>query len=152
MIEMKQINDKVFIDTNILIYAYSLDEKEKRDVVRAIIENSQTNVVISTQVVNEFINVMRKKMAVSLMDLQIAVDELSQLGFVSLIDMGTISQALSISKLFKYAYFDSLIIASALENSCKILYSEDMQHGQVLEKKLTILNPYLSCDPKKPSC
>jgi len=95
---------------------------------------------------------MRKKMAVSLMDLQIAVDELSQLGFVSLIDMGTISQALSISKLFKYAYFDSLIIASALENSCKILYSEDMQHGQVLEKKLTILNPYLSCDPKKPSC
>ena len=149
---MKQINDKVFIDTNILIYAYSLDEKEKRDVVKAIIENSQTNVVISTQVVNEFINVMRKKMAVSLMDLQIAVDELSQLGFVSLIDMGTISQALSISKLFKYAYFDSLIIASALENSCKILYSEDMQHGQVLEKKLTILNPYLSCDPKKPSC
>ena len=139
---MKQINDKVFIDTNILIYAYSSDEKEKRDVVRDIIENSRINVVISTQVVNEFINVMRKKMTVSRMDLQIAVDELSQFGFVSLIDMGTISRALSISKLFKYAYFDSLIIASALENSCKILYSEDMQHGQVLEKKLTILNPF----------
>ena len=139
---MKQTSDKVFIDTNILIYAYSSDEKEKRDVVRDIIENSRINVVISTQVVNEFINVMRKKMTVSRMDLQIAVDELSQFGFVSLIDMGTISRALSISKLFKYAYFDSLIIASALENSCKILYSEDMQHGQVLEKKLTILNPF----------
>ena len=42
------------------------------------------------------------------------------------------------------AYWDSIIVASALENRCSILYTEDMQHGQVVDQRLTIVNPFLN--------
>jgi predicted nucleic acid-binding protein len=44
----------------------------------------------------------------------------------------------------KYSIWDSLIIASALENGCKILYSEDMHHNHLIEKKLRIINPFIA--------
>ena len=43
---------------------------------------------------------------------------------------------------YKYSYYDSLIIATALESKCKILYSEDMHHGQIIENSLKIINPF----------
>jgi len=43
---------------------------------------------------------------------------------------------------YKYQYYDSLIIATAIENGCSILYSEDMQHNQNIENKLVIVNPF----------
>ena len=51
--------------------------------------------------------------------------------------------AIRIAKEYRFAWYDSLIIASALENSCSILVSEDLQHGQVIEKSLTIINPFI---------
>ena len=44
--------------------------------------------------------------------------------------------------LYAFSYWDSLVISSALESGCSILYSEDMQNGQVINKKLTIKNPF----------
>ncbi len=103
---------------------------------------SQAEKIISTQVINEFINVMRKKRAVPIATLQGVVRELGSLCTVSLVTMETIECALGISQSHKYSYFDSLIIASAIENSCTILYSEDMHHKHVVADGLTILNPF----------
>ncbi|SDN51183.1 PIN domain-containing protein [Desulfonauticus submarinus] len=47
-----------------------------------------------------------------------------------------------IKEKYKFSYWDSLIVASALENNCSILYTEDMQDGQIIEKKLEIVNPF----------
>jgi len=47
-----------------------------------------------------------------------------------------------IKDIYKFQFYDCLIIATALENNCTILYSEDMQHNQLIEDKLTILNPF----------
>ena len=44
---------------------------------------------------------------------------------------------------YKYSYYDSLIIASALENDCAILYTEDLHHSQVIDEKLAIINPFI---------
>ncbi len=50
--------------------------------------------------------------------------------------------AIDIREKYKFQYYDSLIIATALENKCTILYSEDMQHGQIIERQLKIINPF----------
>lgn len=133
---------KVFIDTNVLIYAYSSDEIEKKSAVQKLFENEQ-KIIISTQVINEFINVMRKKRAVPIEILQEAVRELTSIFTISLVTIETINQALQISQKYKYSYFDSLIIASAVENSCSELYSEDMHHKHMVSNALVILNPFV---------
>ncbi len=60
----------------------------------------------------------------------------------SSVEESTIKKALQIKKDSKYSYWDSLIIASALENNCSILYTEDMQDGQVVDGNLSIINPF----------
>lgn len=131
----------VFIDTNVLIYAYSSDEVEKNAAVTKLIAEQQ-KIVISTQVINEFINVMRKKRAVPIENLQRVIGELASIFTISLVTIETINHALAISQNFKYSYFDSLIIASAIQNSCSVLYSEDMHHKHMVSKELVILNPF----------
>jgi predicted nucleic acid-binding protein len=49
---------------------------------------------------------------------------------------------LTVMERYRFSFYDSLIIATALEASCTTLYSEDMQHGQLIENKLLIINPF----------
>ena len=60
----------------------------------------------------------------------------------AVITKSDIRLAMDIKKRYRLSYWDSLIIASALENNCSILYSEDMQHSQVIEDNLKIINPF----------
>jgi len=132
--------NKVFIDTNILIYAYSATELDKRKISLTILESY--NIVISVQVVNEFIWIMNKKFNINYTELGILVDRFWNKFKVSLINKFSIEEALEIAQNYKYSYWDSLIIASALENECSILFTEDMHDGQLIEGILKIKNPY----------
>jgi predicted nucleic acid-binding protein len=58
------------------------------------------------------------------------------------VNTGTIKKAIEIKIKYKFSFWDSLIVASALENRCNILYTEDLQHGQVIETTLKIVNPF----------
>lgn len=136
------MSDKFFLDTNTLIYAYSSDEPSKKDAIHNII-NLDCEILLSTQVINEFINVMHKKRKVPLHELIITINELAENFTIAHISMRTIQQALHISQKYHYSYFDSLILSSALESDCSKLYSEDMHHLQLIENKLTIVNPFL---------
>lgn len=132
--------DKVFIDTNVLIYGYSEDEPDKRQ--RAIDCVRSGEAWISTQVLNETINVLKRKFSLSYSQIRDAVQELSE-GFpIVLVSVNTIEMALNLAERYQYSYFDSLILASALEAGCQILYSEDLQHGQRIENQLMIINPF----------
>ncbi len=51
-------------------------------------------------------------------------------------------RALRIANVYRLAWYDSLIVASTLENECSLLISEDLRHKQVIEKTLTIINPF----------
>ena len=134
------MKDKTFIDTNVFIYAYSKTEPEKKNIALEILKSY--DVIISTQVINEFIWVMNKKFSVQIEKLMDLSNKLFQKFKVVLIYETTIKKALDVTVDHKYSYWDSLIVASALENNCSILYTEDLQHGQVIEEKLKIINPF----------
>ena len=133
---------KVFIDTNVLIYIYSIDEPDKRNIAISLF-NENNDTVLSIQVINELVNVLSKKFLLSGNDINIKISEIIHNCEIADISLELINNALIFKDRYKYSYFDCLIIASALENDCDILYSEDMQHNQIIENKLKIINPFL---------
>lgn len=132
------MKDNAFIDTNVFIYLYSTDEPEKRAKCLQIFENYLC--VTSIQVVNEISNVMLKKFKIKSEQIMSVVQEIEQNCPVNLINLSTVQKALEIQNNYGYSYYDSLIIAAALENDCTILLTEDMQTGQKIEETLTLLN------------
>ena len=136
------MSDKIFLDTNILIYSYSITELEKKEIVLSILESG--SLIISVQVINEFIWVMNRKFNIALDILHKIVNKLWEKFHVTGTERSTVNTALKLAAQYRYSYWDSLIVASALESGCNILYTEDMQHGQVIENTLTIKNPFIT--------
>lgn len=129
MTEIKQIPGKAFVDSNIIIYLYSQDEPQKKYSVENLF-TTFNELVISTQVLNECIHVMHKKKKIKLEVVAQVVKELLESFVVSTITSSTIQEALFIANKYHYSYYDSLIVASSLENHCTILFTEDMHHSQ----------------------
>jgi predicted nucleic acid-binding protein len=131
----------VLVDTNILIYSYSTTEIEKRKASLGIL--SGLGVVLNTQVINEFIWVMQRKYSIDLKYLHQVVKNLFVSYTIGIIDRDVIDKALVITGKYGYSYWDSLILSYAIVHECSIVYTEDMQHGQIIEKKIKIINPFL---------
>ena len=140
MIDKKKIKDKIFIDTNILLYAYST-EKNKQEIAQNII-NTNNNIYISKQVINETINILIKKFKLNIKDIINVVKELEKEFIILDFDIQTQLNALKLKQNYNLQFYDALIVSTALKNSCTILYSEDMQDKLVIEKKLKIINPF----------
>lgn len=136
---MKQMRDRVFIDTNVLLYLYD-SNSEKKSIAKEILKSNHH---ISTQVLNEFSNISIKKLRLSHDDLSENVKKIIEKTTVFVFSENTILFAIDIREKYKFQYYDSLIIATALENKCTILYSEDMQHEQIIENQLKIINPFI---------
>jgi predicted nucleic acid-binding protein len=137
---MSLTNDRVFVDSNILIYSYSDIFIDKRDKARQVI-NSFESAYISTQVVNEFVSAFSKKMKAEWQDIIESLNEITDNFLVYSSTPDTVKHACAIALKYHFSFYDSLIIAAALECNCTILFSEDMQHGRVIENRLTIINP-----------
>jgi len=133
------MKDKFFFDTNILIYLLS-DEANKQQKCLDLYKFIGAK-FISTQVLNEFANVCFKKNLLKT-DISEYIEKLSRNFVVSLIYKKTILKTIQIKNKYGYSFYDSAIIASALQNNCAILYTEDMQHQQIIENTLTIINPF----------
>lgn len=129
---------KAFIDTNVVIYALG-PNSAKTSLAAPLFSN---NPVISTQVLSETANVALKKLALPLPETGKLLAMLEATCRVEIVTPATMRRALGIAERYGFSWFDSLIVASALEAECTILYSEDMHHGQVLENKLSIINPF----------
>ncbi|MDR0690851.1 MAG: PIN domain-containing protein [Streptococcaceae bacterium] len=130
--------DKAFVDTNILIYIYSIDDQKKHNL--AIKQINKYDRILSTQVLNEFCNVCIRKLKLEPLKVEAAVDKICRTNTLSIVNKDTVKYALFIHRKYSYSYYDSLIIASALENECDYLLSEDLANGQVIEGSLTICN------------
>ena len=138
------MKDRIFIDTNVLVYIHLFDEEsqDKRKALQNLLHRRiDAELIINVQVINEFYNVLLRK---NIEDNVIQEKIHSQLEICSTSELSlkTVFSAWKLREKYKYSYWDSLILASALENSCSILYSEDMQHGQVIEDNLKIINPF----------
>jgi predicted nucleic acid-binding protein len=88
------------------------------------------------------INVLKRKFSLEYSQIQNTVRELSEQFEIALVSVNTIEIALNLAERYRYSYFDSLILASACETGCQILYSEDLQDGQQIDNQLTIVNPF----------
>ncbi|GHT48095.1 twitching motility protein PilT [Spirochaetia bacterium] len=136
---------KVFIDTNIIVYARENDDLTKNKIANNLFKNELANksIFISVQVLNELYSSLTKhkvphdEIAKLISDLQYDVQ-------VSPITTSLVNDALVLKKKYKYSWWDSLILASSLENECSTVYSEDMQDGQLIENTLTIRNPFVT--------
>lgn len=140
------MRDKIFIDTNIFVYSALEDEEERIKHEKAIdfLEKmEEADVVVSTQVLNEFYSTLIKH-NIPEEDIQERINVIIENSVISLITVNTIKSSWDIRKRYKFSLWDSLIIASAIENECSRLYSEDMQHNQLLDNKLRITNPFFS--------
>ncbi len=128
---------KAFIDTNVLIYAHTSDEKSEM-ARQAILAGG----VISVQVLNEFASVLRRKFRLEWAVIADALaDVRTVVGPVRPIDIEIHLRALALSRTYGFNFYDSLIVASALAAGCDTLLTEDLQTGQRIEG-LTIVDPF----------
>ena len=137
------MRDKIFLDTNLLVYLYADDsDKEKSHIIRSLVDKRFEDIVISTQVLGEFFHVLTKKGLKTKEEArQMVMDLIANFTSVEVLQTSAV-KAMDISIREGYSYWDSLIISSALESNCSILYSEDMQDGQIIEGKLRLRNPF----------
>jgi predicted nucleic acid-binding protein len=139
------MSDKYFIDTNIFIYSFDTENSTKNDIAKRLIADALENGtgIISYQVIQEFLNVATQKFAKPLAFkdsqryLNVVLEPLCEV-FSS---TELFHQALEITDQWRYPFYDSLIIAAALQADCATLYTEDMQHDQTI-RNLTIKNPF----------
>jgi predicted nucleic acid-binding protein len=137
---MKQMNDNIFLDTNILVYSYSNNEPDKLSIARTLI--SENNSFVSTQVLQELSNTITRKLGFSYADAINVIKEVVQNNNLHTNTQSTITEACQIAEHYKFSFYDSMILAAALEANCSILYSEDMHHNQVIDGKIKIINPF----------
>jgi len=139
------MKDKYFLDTNIFAYSFDSNEPEKRIIARKLIQNALREQIgyISSQVIQEFLNVSRK-----FDPPLVPQDRVKYLNTVlaplceiyASIDL--YRKTIETSERWKYSFYDSLMVTAAINADCSILYSEDLQHGQIIQD-LTIINPFI---------
>lgn len=135
----------IFLDSNILLYALLAGQSAaKFSISRNIIQNNRPDIIISSQVVIEVAaNLLRKG---NFSESQIAkfIEDAYEEYVVIDVSQKILLRASELRSRYSLSYFDSIIVAAALNAGSTILYSEDMQNGLVAEEQLTIINPFVS--------
>jgi predicted nucleic acid-binding protein len=134
------MTDRPFFDTTILIYAVSEGDRRAATAETLL----ATGGVLSVQVLNEFAAVARRKLGMSWAETADALKSIRTLcELPRSLTVEIHESALEIAARYGYQFYDALILASAINAECDVLYSEDMQDGQKIGE-LTIRNPFVS--------
>jgi predicted nucleic acid-binding protein len=136
------MTDKVLLDTNLWVYFYAKNPVDKAQIVTEIISSNTHEILMSTQVLGELFHVLTRKKFTTTSEAIEIIEELIDTFSVLTIDTSKVSLALQVHQEYRYSYWDSLIVATALMGECAVLYSEDMHHSQQIEDKLSIINPF----------
>lgn len=128
----------IFLDSNILLYLLSADPS-KADTAERLLRAEPT---ISVQVLNEITHVCRRKHLMSWPEISRFLGLLQ--GFCKVLPLTTEvhERARRIAERHQLAFYDACIAAAAIQGDCRILYSEDLNHGQMLDESLRIQNPF----------
>jgi predicted nucleic acid-binding protein len=132
-----------FFDTNILLYSQVNEDPAKKAAAQSLLADKilYGEPYISVQVSNEFaVNALRKGKA--LPEVQEIVEQFLESFHVLSITKHTALDAFRLSRRYQFSFWDSLIVASALEARCTTLYTEDLQDGQLVDGILVIRNPF----------
>ena len=140
------MSGRVFIDSNILVYAYDASEPSKREIAQQVLRDAvrDGNGVISTQVLGEFLNVVTRKILVpmKISEARTVIGILSILPVVG-IDLSLVERAVDTCESYQVSYWDALILAAAERASCAEVLSEDLGDGQSY-RGVRVRNPFAS--------
>jgi len=128
-----------FIDSNVWLYAFMDDSSPKHAPAKALIE--QDRVVLSTQVVNEVCNNLIRKAGYTEPEIQQTIQNWAAVYQILDVTLPMIRQASVLRIAYRLSYWDSLILATAQDAGCSVVYSEDMQDGLRIGA-LTLRNPF----------
>ena len=127
-----------FLDTNVLLYLLSGDDA-KADQAEATLASGG---VISVQVLNEFAAVAARKLKMPMAEIREVLTTIRAVCTVEPVSEETHDKGLELAERYALSIYDAMIVASALLAGCKLLLSEDMQDGQLIEGSLEIRNPF----------
>lgn len=135
--------ERVFVDTNIFLYAASRapEDFRKKELAAEVIR--RPGLIVSSQVIQEFISAALRRPALGLGETQIDV----WLGYfkpeqVQVLTLPVIRHAVDLRRRYQLSHWDSTIIAAALAADCRTLFSEDFSNGQTFDS-LTVQNPLI---------
>lgn len=128
------------VDRNVLIYLHDESDIRKRGIANSLLAD---NPKIPSQVISEYLNTTRKLLPLSKEDLLFQTAELFRYCEIIPAKPSTLYLASKLIRRYRFQLFDAVIGAASLEGGCNVLYSEDMQHGLVVDGTLTIVNPFL---------
>ena len=132
------MKDKVFIDSNIFLYSFDKRDEIKQNIAKNIVLK---NYVISIQVINEVSNNLLKKFKMNNIQVKLFVKSCYNRYIVVNFSEDIFIIASELRDKYNLSYYDSLIVSTAINSECNILFSEDMQHNQIIEN-LKIINPF----------
>lgn len=127
-----------FFDTNVLLYLLSGDEA-KADMAEELVAQGGH---ISVQVLNEFASVAMRKLGMSHDEVRKVLAPIRAVCVVNPLTQETHDLGLDLAKRYQLSVYDAMIVAAALIADCKLLLSEDMQHGLLINRKLRVRNPF----------
>jgi len=129
---------ETFFDTSVLLYLLSADTA-KADRVETLLSGRG---VVSVQVLNEFAVVALRRLKMPLNDIREILDTIRAVCKVEPITVETHDRGLAVFERYKFSLYDSMLIAAALIAGAKIIYSEDLQHRQLIDNQLRVTNPF----------
>ena len=132
-----------FLDSNIFVYMFDESSPVKRRQAEALVAESLARGTgcISFQVVQETLNVLIRRMDTPIDRIRALLDDVLVPLWQVHPTEALYHDAISLQGRYGFSFYDSLIVAAAIEAGCTRLYSEDLQHGQQIQR-LTILNPF----------
>jgi predicted nucleic acid-binding protein len=138
------MSGRSFVDSNVVVYAADENpaERAKHETAIELLADEPDDLVISTQVLQEFYVVVTRKLSHPLDEgrAATAVRGLAKLAVVG-VDVPLVLAAVNTSRTAKLSLWDALIIEAARQAGCARVYSEDMSHGQVI-RGVRIENPF----------
>lgn len=127
-----------FLDTNVLLYLLSGDAG-KADRAEALLAG---RAIVSVQVLNEFVNVASRKLGLTWNEVGEVLAAVRATCRVEPLTAEVHDRARELAERYRLAFYDGVIVASALLAGCKVLYSEDMHHGLKVDRALSVRNPF----------
>ncbi len=138
------MNANYFLDTNILVYIHDQQSPEKQNISKDLLYTGLRagTVCISSQVISEYFVTANNKLQLPYSEIVQIIHQLGRLPVVEITYAMTV-RAITRTKVFSISYWDALIVEAAFCGGCTLLYTEDLQHGQVIDG-ITVKNPYVT--------
>jgi len=139
---MNSMKEKVLIDSNVWVYLASNQDKRKKQIARDLVIKNYDLIILSVQILGEVFTVLERKTDLTKREVANITTYYAETYELVNSNLKTFIEAVNIKLKYGFSFFDSLIVSTAIINECTVLYTEDLQHNQLIENKLRIINPF----------